>query len=398
MTTHEGMAEVSGMDSPNAGARVWVERLTLTDFRNHTRFSQTFDARPVVLTGPNGAGKTNLIEAISLLAPGQGLRRAPYPEIARRGADAWAVAARVHTPIGPVDIGTGLTGVSTASNRTGRTVRIDGEPQSGSGVLADYVEMVWLTPAMDGLFTGAGGDRRRFLDRMILCFDPGYRTRVNHFERAMAQRNRLLEQGVRENARLEGLEIVMAETGVAMAAARAQTVAALATMIEARRDRATASAFPWAKLELEGALEAALAERPAVEVEDAYARTLANVRERDRGAGRALDGPHRSDLVVGHGPKDAPARQCSTGEQKALLVGLILAHAELMAERRQGAAPILLLDEIAAHLDASRRAALFDEIVAIGTQAWMTGTDSEAFSALGERAQRLTLGELGTPQ
>jgi DNA replication and repair protein RecF len=392
------MAEVSGMEAPSVGARVWVERLTLTDFRNHARFSQTFDARPVVLTGPNGAGKTNLIEAISLLAPGQGLRRAPYPEIARRGADAWAVAARVHTPIGPVDIGTGLTGVSTASNRTGRTVRIDGEPQSGSGVLADYVEMVWLTPAMDGLFTGAGGDRRRFLDRMILCFDPGYRTRVNHFERAMAQRNRLLEEGVRENARLEGLEIVMAETGVAMAAARAQTVAALATMIEARRDRATASAFPWAKLELEGALEAALAERPAVEVEDAYTRTLANVRERDRGAGRALDGPHRSDLVVGHGPKDAPARQCSTGEQKALLVGLILAHAELMAERRQGAAPILLLDEIAAHLDASRRAALFDEIVAIGTQAWMTGTDSEAFSALGERAQRLTLGELGTPQ
>lgn len=394
MTTHEGMADVSTMAPARAGARVWVERLTLTDFRNHARLSQTFDARPVVLTGPNGAGKTNLIEAISLLAPGQGLRRAPYPEIARRGADAWAVAARVHTPIGPVDIGTGLTGASAASNRTGRTVRIDGEPQSGSGVLAEHVEMVWLTPAMDGLFTGAGGDRRRFLDRMILCFDPGYRTRVNHFERAMAQRNRLLEEGVRENARLGGLEIVMAETGVAIAAARAQTVTALATMIDARRDRATASAFPWAKLELEGDLEAALVERPAVEVEDAYARTLAGVRERDRAAGRALDGPHRSDLVVGHGPKDAPARQCSTGEQKALLVGLILAHAELMAERRQGAAPILLLDEIAAHLDAARRAALFDEVVSIGTQAWMTGTDQEAFAALGERAQRLTLGEL----
>ncbi|MBN9263983.1 MAG: AAA family ATPase, partial [Hyphomicrobium sp.] len=285
------------MAAASAGARVWVERLTLTDFRNHARLSHTFDARPVVLTGPNGAGKTNLIEAISLLAPGQGLRRAPYPEIARRGADAWAVAARVHTPIGPVDIGTGLTGASTASNRAGRTVRIDGEAQSGSGILAEYVEMVWLTPAMDGLFTGAGGDRRRFLDRMILCFDPGYRTRVNHFERAMAQRNRLLEEGVRDNARLEGLEIVMAETGVAMAAARAQTVAALATMIEARRDRTTASAFPWAKLELEGELEAALAVRAAVEVEDAYARTLASVRERDRAAGRALDGPHRSDLV-----------------------------------------------------------------------------------------------------
>jgi len=392
------MAETTRMLQSDARPRVWVERLTLTDFRNHARLSQSFDARPIVLTGPNGAGKTNLIEAISLLAPGQGLRRAPYPEIARRGADAWAVAARVHTPIGPVDVGTGLTGVSTASNRAGRTVRIDGEAQSGSGVLADYVEMVWLTPAMDGLFTGSGGDRRRFLDRMILCFDPGYRTRVNHFERAMAQRNRLLEEGVRENARLEGLEIVMAETGVAIAAARAQTVAALATMIETRRDRVAASAFPWAKLELEGELEAALSQRPAVEVEDAYVRTLAGVRERDRGAGRALDGPHRSDLVVGHGPKESPARQCSTGEQKALLVGLILAHAELMAERRQGAAPILLLDEIAAHLDAARRSALFDEIVAIGTQAWMTGTDQEAFSALGERAQKLTLGELGTPQ
>jgi DNA replication and repair protein RecF len=386
------MAETARMSSLEAGPRVWVERLTLTDFRNHAHLSLSFDARPVVLTGPNGAGKTNLIEAISLLAPGQGLRRAPYPEIARRGADAWAVAARVHTPIGPVDIGTGLTGAGMASSRAGRTVRIDGEPQSGSGVLADHVEMVWLTPAMDGLFTGPGGDRRRFLDRMILCFDPGYRTRVNHFERAMSQRNRLLEEGVRENARLEGLEIVMAETGVAIAAARAQTVAALATMIETRRDRATASAFPWAKLDLVGELEAALAHRPAVEVEDAYVRTLAGVRERDRGAGRALDGPHRSDLVVGHGPKDAPARQCSTGEQKALLVGLILAHAELMAERRQGAAPILLLDEIAAHLDAARRSALFDEIVAIGTQAWMTGTDQEAFSALGERAQRLMLG------
>jgi DNA replication and repair protein RecF len=392
------MAETARMSSLDAHPRVWVERLTLTDFRNHAYLSLSFDARPVVLTGPNGAGKTNLIEAISLLAPGQGLRRAPYPEIARRGADAWAVAARVHTPIGPVDIGTGLTGVGMASSRTGRTVRIDGEPQSGSGVLAEHVEMVWLTPAMDGLFTGPGGDRRRFLDRMILCFDPGYRTRVNHFERAMSQRNRLLEEGVRENARLEGLEIVMAETGVAIAAARAQTVAALATMIETRRDRVAASAFPWANLELEGELEAALAQRPAVEVEDAYVRTLSGVRERDRGAGRALDGPHRSDLLVGHGPKEAPARQCSTGEQKALLVGLILAHAELMAERRQGAAPILLLDEIAAHLDAARRGALFDEIVAIGTQAWMTGTDQEAFSALGDRAQRLTLGDLGTPQ
>lgn len=376
---------------------MWVERLTLTDFRSHASLSHTFDARPVVLTGPNGAGKTNLIEAISLLAPGQGLRRAPYPEIARTGTDAWAVAARVHTPAGTVDIGTGLTGAGAASNRTGRTVRIDGEPQSGSGILADYVEMIWLTPAMDGLFTGSGTERRRFLDRMILCFDPGYRTRVNHFERAMAQRNRLLEDGVREPARLEGLEIVMAETGVAIAAARAEAVVALATTIAARRARAAASAFPWAMLMLEGRLERELAQRPAVEVEDQYARALATGRERDRAAGRALDGPHRSDLIVGHGPKSAPARQCSTGEQKALLVGLVLAHAELIAERRGGAAPILLLDEIAAHLDSARRAALFDEIVALGTQAWMTGTDQEAFEALGGRAQSLRLGPAGEP-
>ncbi len=193
-------------------------------------------------------------------------------------------------------------------------------------------------------------------------------------------------------ARLEGLEIVMAETGVAIAAARAEAVSALATTIAARRARAAASAFPWAMLMLEGRLERELALRPAVEVEDQYARALASGRERDRGAGRALDGPHRSDLIVGHGPKSAPARQCSTGEQKALLVGLVLAHAELIAERRGGTAPILLLDEIAAHLDAARRAALFDEIVALGTQAWMTGTDQEAFEALGERAQSLRLG------
>ena len=399
ITTHaeDRTAAPDGTTSPDSVPAMWVERLTLTDFRSHASLSHTFDSRPVVITGPNGAGKTNLIEAISLLAPGQGLRRAPYPEIARTGTDAWAVAARVHTAAGRVDIGTGLSGAGAASSRTGRAVRIDGEPQTGSGILADYVEMIWLTPAMDGLFTGSGTERRRFLDRMILCFDPGYRTRVNHFERAMSQRNRLLEDGVREPARLEGLEIVMAETGVAIAAARAETVAALATTIAARRARDTASAFPWAMLMLEGRLERELAVRPAVEVEDQYARALAMGRDRDRAAGRALDGPHRSDLIVGHGPKSAPARQCSTGEQKALMVGLVLAHAELIAERRSGTAPILLLDEIAAHLDAERRAALFDEIVALGTQAWMTGTDLDAFAALGTRAQSLRLGALGEP-
>lgn len=367
---------------PDGG--IWVERLLLTNFRNYTSLSLSVDARPVVLTGANGSGKTNLLEALSLLTSGQGLRRASYPELARFGGTGWAVAARLNSPLGAADIGTGQT---DDSSRAGRTVRVDGVTQSGSGALADHVEMLWLTPAMDGLFTGPAGDRRRFLDRLVGCFDPGYRTRLGQFERATQQRNRLLAEGVREEARFEGFERVMAETGVAIAAARAASVAELAAAIEMRRSQSTDSPFPWSELALAGTLESALAARPAVDVEDDYCRLLARERERDRAAGRALDGPHRSDLVVGHGPKELPARVCSTGEQKALLIGLILAHADLVAQRRGGAAPVLLLDEITAHLDPLRRAALFDEIVALGSQAWMSGTDPDAFSALGKRGQ-----------
>jgi DNA replication and repair protein RecF len=367
---------------------LWVERLSLTNFRNFSNLELKVGDAPVVLVGPNGAGKTNLMEAVSLLAAGQGLRRAAYPDMARNGLQGdWAVAADIHTHDGPYTIGTGLPPGVAHGPRTGRLVRLNGEPQSGSGILADLVEMVWLTPAMDGLFTGPGGDRRRFLDRLILCFDPSYRTRVGHFERAMASRNRLLADGIREPSRLEGFERVMAETGVAMAAARSEAVAQLAAVIAGRHARAPESPFPWATLALDGTLEADLATRPALDVEMAYAATLARTRERDRAAGRTLDGPHRSDLIVAHGPKSMPARLCSTGEQKALLIGLVLAHAELVKQRRDGAAPILLLDEIAAHLDPLRRAALYEEIIALGTQAWMTGTDVEAFDALENRAQ-----------
>lgn len=372
----------------SGGPMLWVERLTLTNFRNFAHLDLSVGEAPVVLVGPNGAGKTNLMEAVSLLAAGQGLRRAAYPEMARNGeAGDWAVAADIHTHAGAFSIGTGLPAGTAHGPRTGRLVRLNGEPQSGSGILADLVEMVWLTPAMDGLFTGPGSDRRRFLDRLILCFDPSYRTRVGHFERAMASRNRLLADGVREASRLEAFERIMAETGVAMAAARSEAVAQLAAVIAARTARAPSSPFPWATLALDGSLEAELATRPAIDVEVGYAAVLARARERDRAAGRTLDGPHRSDLVVEHGPKSMPARLCSTGEQKALLIGLVLAHAELVKQRRDGAAPILLLDEIAAHLDPLRRAALYEEIIALGTQAWMTGTDAEAFDALGRRAQ-----------
>ncbi|MEQ1648676.1 MAG: DNA replication/repair protein RecF [Hyphomicrobiaceae bacterium] len=367
---------------------LWVERLTLVDFRNYRSLTLTTTSSPVVLVGSNGAGKTNLLEAVSLMAAGQGLRRAPFPDLANaKGAGGWTVAAKLQTADGPTDVGTGLQPDGAKNPRAGRIVRINGDAQSGSGILADLVEMVWLTPAMDGLFTGSGSDRRRFLDRLILCFDPGYRTRLGHFERAMASRNRLLADGVRDNYQLEAFERVMVETGISIAAARLEAVAQLAATIDARRERDPNSPFPWATLAMDGAIEAELRGNPAIAVEENYAKTLATTRERDRGAGRTLDGPHRSDLVVGHGPKGMPAKLCSTGEQKALLIGLVLAHAELVKDRRDGVCPMLLLDEIAAHLDPLRRAALFDEIVRLGGQAWMTGTDPEAFDALKGRAQ-----------
>lgn len=375
---------------------LWVERLALTNFRSHAVLTLEAGPRPVVLTGPNGAGKTNILEAVSLLAAGQGLRRAPFLDLARApGNGSWAVAARVHSMVDALDIGTGILppapGATPARPTTARIVRIDGAPQPGSGVLADLVEMVWLTPAMDGLFTGPAGERRRFLDRLILCFDPAYRTIAGRFERAMQSRNRLLADGSRDAAQLSAFEAIMAETGVAIAAVRAEAAAAMAGIIAARKARDPDSPFPWAEIAIEGALEANLAEHPALDVEDRYMRTLASSRERDRAAGRTLDGPHRSDLVVSHGPKATPARLCSTGEQKALLLGLVLAHAELVAARQDGIAPILLLDEITAHLDETRRAAMFDEIIRLKAQAWMTGTDIGAFSGLENRAQFFAL-------
>jgi DNA replication and repair protein RecF len=364
--------------------RLFVERLSLTGFRNYPSAVIAPGDSSVVLVGPNGAGKTNLLEAVSLLVPGRGLRRAPYADMARMGGDGgWAVAARVHTRHGTVDIGTGQQPPQPGARpSTGRLVRIDGEQQGGSGVLAEYLEAVWLTPAMDGLFTGPASDRRRFLDRLVLCFDPGFRALASRFERATQSRNRLLADGVRDASQLRGVELVMAEAGTAVAAARFSTIARLSAVIESRRARSDQSPFPWSQVRINGTLEDELADKAAVDVEDAYAVRLAASRERDRAAGRTLEGPHRSDLTVHHGPKQMPARLSSTGEQKALLIGLVLAEAELIAGRHAGAGPLLLFDEITAHLDEHRRAALFDEVRRLGGQAWMTGTDLEAFSAL----------------
>lgn len=366
--------------------RLWIEHLRLQNYRNYKSLALKFTPEPIILVGPNGSGKTNLLEAVSLLTAGQGLRRATLAELARAGGEGdWAVSARLQTASGPIDIGTGQVADSDGA-RPGRLVKVNGQLQGGSGVLADLIEMLWITPSMDGLFTGPGADRRRFLDRLILCFDPGYRTRLGHFERAMTQRNRLLSETVRQASQYEGLERVLAETGVAIAAARAEAVAQLSATIGARRKRAPNSPWPWAMIDISGELEEWLGAMAAVDVEDRYAKRLAQNRDRDRSAGRTLDGPHRSDLVVAHGPKAMPAKLCSTGEQKALLVGMVLAHAELIRQRQGGVAPLLLLDEVAAHLDPQRRSALFDDILALGSQCWMTGTDHDAFAAMGRRA------------
>jgi len=368
--------------------RHWIGRLSLSSFRNYVTAEIEAGPEPVVLVGPNGVGKTNLLEAVSLLAPGHGLKHAPYEELVRKGGPGdWAISALVHGRDGPLRIGTALRRAAEGSERrSGRIVHIDGERRAGPAALGGCVHMVWLVPAMDSLFTGPASERRRFLDRLIVSFDRDYASRLSRFERAMRQRNRLLENGLDERVLLEGLEIEMAETGVAIAASRREAVSALTAAIAERRMRDPTSAFPWVGLDLVGSLEAQLTERPAVEVEDGYRHALARSRERDRAAKRALEGPHRSDLHVWHGPKGTPAKVSSTGEQKALLMGLVLAHAELLAERRQHPAPILLLDEVAAHLDDRRRSALFADVLHLGMQVWMTGTDRSAFEALFGRA------------
>jgi len=374
---------------------VWLSRLRLTDFRNYHQFTLELDGRPVVLTGENGAGKTNLLEAISLLAPGRGLRGIPLADLARfDGAGGWAVATHLQHPDGPVNIGTGLELSADGHPMSGRTIKIDGQVLKGSGKLGHLVQIVWLTPALDGLFTGPASERRRFLDRLIIGFNPGFRHLSGQFERAMRQRNKLLESGSHDDTQFIGLETAMAQTGAALAAARLEAVDGLAKAVldkwQKPDQQGQQSPFPWSTLTLEGDLEHDLRIMPSSDAEDHYLRTLQSNRERDRAARRTLIGPHRSDFLAGHGPKKMPAKFCSTGEQKALLVGLVLAHAELLRELH-GSAPLILLDEISAHLDERRRSALFREILSLSSQAFMTGTDHETFSSFGTDAQYFSL-------
>ena len=363
-------------DSP----RLAITRLTLTDVRNYAGLRLASHAQLVALTGANGAGKTNILEAISLLAPGRGLRGAAFEELSRQGGPAsWAIAAEVETPHGPVSLGTGWSGQSEAGDGGGRLVVIDGEVQKGSGALGSYMRLLWLTPAQDRLFAGPASDRRRFLDRLVAAFDPEHAARVLVFERVMRERNLLLAETRPDTAWLGSLEAQMAEAAVAISAARLVGLEALETHIGEGRSE---SSFPWAEIALEGEIEALVAHKPAVQVEDEYRSILRDSRGLDRAAGRTLRGPHRSDLGVVHGPKQMAAAQCSTGEQKALLIGLVLAQARAV-KGMAGVAPILLLDEVAAHLDRARRKSLIDALRALGSQSWMTGTDAELFEAIG---------------
>lgn len=369
-----------------------IRKLSLSRFRSYVTAQLTLDDGPVVLTGPNGAGKTNVLEALSFLSPGRGLRRAQLVDVGHQapgetsemvmGAPScapWAVSALVEGALGEVRLGTGLEEAGASQRRC----RIDGEPVSSATAFLDHLKVIWLTPEMDGLFTGPPSDRRRYLDRLVLAVDGAHGSRVNALERALRSRNRLLEEN--GSARfLDAVERELAELAVAVSAARLETVARLAAEIAAHRD--DASPFPFAEIALDGAVERLIAEMPALEAEDRYRALLRDNRGRDRAAGRTLEGPHLCDLQVSHGLKHLPAARCSTGEQKSLLIGLTLSHARLVAAM-QGLSPVLLLDDVVAYLDSQRRAGLFEALERLGAQVWMTGADPSAFSALRD-AQR----------
>jgi len=371
MVPDRGAQARSDVSSPLA-----VTQLRLSNFRSYASGALALSGAPVVLAGPNGAGKTNILDAISLLSPGRGLRGSKLSEHTRKGPVVpdealWAVAATVKR--GPTDyeIGTGLTLGPGGGEK--RHVRLNGVEAKGSADLGDIVQMIWLTPAMDRLFIESAGGRRRFLDRLVLGFEPAHARTSTRYETAMRERARLLKYGPRDPSWLDGLEHEMAEAGVEITRARSVTVERLNRALGERQ-----GAFPSASLALTGE-----------DFADAQGlrEALAASRLRDAEAGRTCAGPHLTDLNARHTAKRADARDCSTGEQKALLIAIMLADARELARAREGLAPLLLLDEIAAHLDAMRRAALFEEIQALSVQAWMTGTDLSLFAGWGSRAE-----------
>jgi len=382
-------ATPGGVEHPVAvGGGLAVGRLVLSDFRSFAHLRISLDGRPVVLTGANGAGKTNVLEAVSLLTPGRGLRNARLSEITRHGAGAgWAVAAALTNPSGRVEIGTGLA--PTLQDGRGserRAVKIDGEPVRGTAALARLTAVSWLTPQMDRLFNEGAGPRRRFLDRLVYGFDRDHARRVNAYDKAMRERARLLSVGG-DGAWLTAIEETMASRGIAIAAARRETARRLSEAMAERHGR-----LPHASIGARGDLEVSLERASSEEAEAEYRAGLLARRGSDAARGMTELGPHRSDLEVRHMGTGRLAGQSSTGEQKALLTGIVLANARLQ-RAGFGATPLVLLDEVAAHLDFRHREALFAEVVALGGQVWLSGVERETFAGLDGAAQFLALGE-----
>lgn len=372
---------------PHMSAGPRITTLILNDFRSYACLELAIEGKIIALHGENGAGKTNILEALSLFTPGRGLRRADLKdcvriapaEVAKGG---FAVFAELVAASGKVQLGTGIEPLGNGFSP--RRCRIGREPRPSLNAFAECLRVLWLTPAMDGLFSGPAGERRRFFDRLVLSIDADHGARANGLERALRNRNRLLEQSTFDHGWLEAAEREIAELGVAVAAARAETAMRLNTLIKQGIEEN--SAFPWADVKLEGEVESMVTQMPALEAEDRFRFLLRQNRARDAAAGRCLIGPQATDLLVRHGPKQTEAAKSSTGEQKALLIGLVLAQAKLV-EEMSGVAPLLLLDEIAAHLDFKRRLSLFEGLEKRAGQAWLTGADPALFASLSGKAQ-----------
>jgi DNA replication and repair protein RecF len=356
-----------------------ITRLILQDFRSYRELDLSCDAPLIALTGENGAGKTNILEALSLLSPGRGMRRADLATLSHhQGGGGFVLSANWQDGETATQLGLGAHPADQDGRRQ-RQHRVNGADAPSASAFAEYLRVVWLTPEFDGLFRGAAGERRRFLDRLVLAVDPAHAPRSSALERALRTRNKLLDESPNEGRWLDAIEREVAEIGIAVAAARAETVQHLNAVIAETCD--PGSPFPWADIRLEGEIDAVVARQTALEAEDRYRALLRNTRARDKAAGRTLTGPQTSDLMVRHGPKDIAADEGSTGEQKALIIGLVLAHARLV-QRMSGLKPLVLLDEIAAHLDARRRETLYHALTELGGQIWMTGTDASLFNGL----------------
>lgn len=361
-----------------------VERLSLSYFRCYEIFSVSLDSRPVVLTGPNGAGKTNLLESLSFLIPGRGLRHARLSDIrCQENVNPWAVSVQLRDGEHKLQIGTGLDPEVPESER--RLTKINGEKVKSQSMLTQWVSVLWLTPQMDRLFLEGSQGRRRFLDRLVYGFDPSHAQRLNRYEHVLKERNLLLRQGRFDPYWMESLEEALVSEGIALTIARREVVEQLSRVLIQK-----GTAFPQAELSLRGTVENLLDGRSLLDVEEEMRRLLYESREQDRFTGRTALGPHRSDLHVVHPAKNQQAALCSTGEQKALLLSMIMASAHLLSVRT-GTIPLLLLDEVVAHLDEMRRSALFDELIKLKIQTWLTGTDVSLFEGLQENAQFLSL-------